>query len=499
MAIAWLLGAGMAADAFFVAFRIPSTLRELLGEGALSAAFIPVFARTTAGAGAAAAWALASRVLGTLTVVLVAVSAAGIALAPGIVWVLAPGFDAIPGKLALTITLLRIMFPYVLLVGVAALFMATLNSLGHFLAPALSPTVLNLVMIGAALLVAPGASDPAVPIAAAVILGGIGQMAIQVPAARACGWRPALVVAPRDPDVREIGRLMLPGVAGLAVTQINVFVGTLLASLLPEGSVSVLTYAFRLVQFPIGVVGVAIATGALPVMAAAMARQAAGEMTRALRDSIRMGIFLSLPAMVGLLIFGAPIVGTLFERGAFDRSATLAAAAILNGYAAGLIFYVANRVLAPAFFAMGDTWTPVKTGSIAVGVNIAASLALMPVLGAVGLAAATAVASVSNCAQLALRLRRRVGPLGGRDVLQAAARVALASVPMALWGVAALIWYHPFDAPSGAARALRLVGELGIAAGLYAAAAACLRCEEFRWVLELLRRRAGRRRSPSAG
>jgi putative peptidoglycan lipid II flippase len=499
MAIAWLLGAGMAADAFFVAFRIPSTLRELLGEGALSAAFIPIFARTAARAGTAAAWRLASRVLGTLAVVLVLVSVAGVALAPWVVLVLAPGFAAVPGKLALTVTLLRIMFPYILLVGLAALFMATLNSMGHFLAPALSPTVLNLAMIGAALLVAPGTAHPAVPIAAAVILGGIGQLAIQVPAALACGWRPSVRIAPRDPAVREIGRLMLPGVAGLAITQVNVFVGTLLASLLAEGSVAVLTYAFRLVQFPIGVVGVAIATGALPVMANAMARDAVGDMTRALRDSLRLAIFLTVPAMVGLIAFGAPIVGVLFERGAFDRSATLVAAGILNGYAVGLTFYVANRILAPAFFAMRDTWTPVQTGMVAVGVNIAASLALMPLLGAVGLALATALASASNCVQLALRLRRRVGPLGGRVVLRATARVALASLPMALWGVASLTWWHPLQAPSGLGRLLLLAMELSVAVGLFAAAAAALRCEEVRWTLGALRQRVRRPRPTPPG
>ncbi|OGB93936.1 MAG: murein biosynthesis integral membrane protein MurJ, partial [candidate division NC10 bacterium RBG_16_65_8] len=351
-----------------MAFRIPSTLRELLGEGALSAAFIPVFTRTAAREGKEAAWALASKVMGSLVVVLALVTTLGILLAPWIVQALAPGFAHTPGKLALTATLLRIMFPYIFLVGLTALFMALLNSLGHFLAPALSPTVLNLVMIAAALLVAPASDHPVLPIAVAVVLGGIGQLAIQVPAAVSRGWRAVLRVAPGDPAVREIGRLMLPGVAGLAVTQINVFVGTLLASLLPEGSVAAMTYAFRLVQFPIGVVGVAIATGALPVMAAAIARDAVGDMKRALRDSLRLAIFLGLPAMVGLIVFRVPIVGVLFERGAFGRPVTLLTAAILAAYAVGLAFYIANRILAPAFYAMHDTWSPVATGMVAVGV-----------------------------------------------------------------------------------------------------------------------------------
>jgi putative peptidoglycan lipid II flippase len=497
MAIAWLFGAGMVADAFFVAFRIPSTLRELLGEGALSAAFIPAFTRTITREGKDAAWALASKVLGTLVVVLAAVSATGIVLSPWIVRVLAPGFGQVPGKLALTVTLLQIMFPYIFLVGLAALFMAILNSLGHFLTPALSPTVLNAVMICAALLVAPRSPNPVLPIAFAVVIGGIGQLAIQVPTALAYGWHPVLRVAPRDPAVRAIGRLMLPGVAGLAVTQINVFVGTLLASLLPQGSVAAMTYAFRLVQFPIGVVGVAIATGALPVMAAAFAREAMGDLKRALRDSLRLAIFLTCPAMVGLSIFGIPIIALLFERGAFTRSATLLTASILGAYAVGLAFYVANRILAPAFYAMHDTWSPVATGIVSVGVNIGASLLLMGPLGAVGLGLATAAASAGNCLQLVLRLRKRVGPLGGRAILSAATRVALACVPMAAWGLASQAWWPVLEVSHLSGKLALLVVELGVSVILFGVGASLVRCEELAWAWDLVRR--GRlRKDPQA-
>ena len=282
-------------------------------EGALSAAFIPVFTRTIAREGREAAWTLASKVLGTLIVVLATVTTAGILLAPWIVQALAPGFGQVAGKLELTVTLLRIMFPYIFLVGIAALFMATLNSLGHFLTPALSPTILNAVMICTAVLVAPRSSSPVLPIAVAVVIGGIGQLAIQVPAALRCGWRPAFLVAPGDPAVRAIARLMLPGVAGLAVTQVNVFVGTLLASLLSQGSVAAMTYAFA-GAFPIGMVGVAIATGALPVMAAAFAREAISQMKRALHDSPRLAVFpRSRPWWPEHL--RRPIIGFLSERG----------------------------------------------------------------------------------------------------------------------------------------------------------------------------------------
>ena len=491
MTIAWLFGAGMLADAFFMAFRIPSTLRELLGEGALSAAFIPSFTRTATREGRQAAWDLASAVMGTLVVVLLGVTLLGVILAPGIVHVMAwgPGFTGIPGKIPLTIQLLRVMFPYILLVGLAAFFMAILNSLGHFLAPALSPCVLNLVMIGAALLIAPHVSNPALPLAIAVIVGGAGQLLIQIPAAISRGWRPRLSVAPFDPRVREIARLMAPGVAGLSITQINVFVGLSLASFLAQGSVAALTYAFRLVQFPIGVIGVAIATGALPVMAASFARDAIEELKGALQGSLRLAIFLTFPAMVGLILFRLPILHVLFERGAFTRPVTILTAEILLAYSLGLLFYISNRILAPAFYAMQDTWTPVTTGMMAVGVNIVVSILLMGPLGAAGLALATAVSSAGNFILLFTRLRRRVGLLGLRRLILPGTKVALACLPMAAWAVLSQVWWDVLTVPGTARKATLLCGEVAVALALFAVSAAALRCEEFGWALALLRRR----------
>lgn len=488
MCIAWLLGAGLAADAFFVAFRIPSTLRELLGEGALSAAFIPTFTRSATREGREAAWDLASAVLGTLMVILAGVTAMGVLLAPLIVHILAPGFAHVPGKLQLTVQLLQVMFPYIFLVGLAALFMAVLNSLGHFMTPALSPIMLNLSMIAAALLVAPGSSNPALPLAVAVLVGGTGQLLVQVPSALARGWRLRPRFAPGDPRVRQVARLMAPGVAGLAVTQVNVLVGTLLASFLAQGSVAALTYAFRLVQFPIGVVGVAIATGALPVMAASIARQKVDEMKGALQSSLRLAFFLTLPAIVGLIVFRLPILHVLFERGAFTRPITRLTAEILVGYTVGLTFYVGNRILAPAFYAMHDTRTPVLTGMLAVAVNITASILLMRPFGATGLALATAVASGCNFLLLFVVLRRRIGFLGGRRMVWAGVRVALACVPMAAWGLLAQGWWDVLAAPRLTQAAAVLVGELLVAAAVFAASAAALGCEEFGWALGLLRR-----------
>ena len=285
---------------------------------------------------------------------------------------------------------------------------------------------------------------------------------------------------------------MAPGVLGLSITQINVFVGLSLASFLAQGSVAALTYALRLVQFPIGVIAVPIGTGALPVMAASMAKDAVGEMKGALQGSLRLALFLTLPAMVGLMLFRLPILHVLFERGAFTRPVTVLTAQILLAYSLGLVFYVSNRILAPAFYAMHDTWTPVKMGMVAVGVNIVASIILMGPLGAAGLALATAVSSLSNFLLLFTVLRRRIGLLGMRRLAFPATKIGLACVPMAAWGVVSQSWWGVLAVPGTAAKAALLCGEVGVAVALFAVTAAALRCEEFGWALALLRRRRSR-------
>jgi putative peptidoglycan lipid II flippase len=228
-------------------------------------------------------------------------------------------------------------------------------------------------------------------------------------------------------------------------------------------------------------------------MSQAMARESVGDMKQALRDSLRLGVFLALPALAGLILFRVPIVGILFERGAFTRAATLLTAGILSAYATGLVFYIVNRILAPAFYAMRDTWTPMATGMVAVGVNISASLLLMGPLGAMGLALATAVASASNCVQLVVRLRRRIGLLGGRVMLRAAARVALACVPMVAWGIASQRWWDAMAMPSLVGRIGVLGVQLGVAAALFVGSALLVRCEEMGWVWDLVRRKVRRR------
>ncbi|MDE2180445.1 MAG: murein biosynthesis integral membrane protein MurJ [candidate division NC10 bacterium] len=491
--IAKAFGAGTATDAFFAAFRIPNMLRELLGEGALSAAFIPVFTESFRTRGREGAWRLAWTVLTLLALLLVAIAIAGMLLAPWLIRLIAPGFHTIPSKFDLAIYLTRMMFPYILFIGVAALFMAILNSQGHFATPALSPSVLNIAMIGCALYLTPYVDPPIVALAIGVLIGGVGQLLIQIPAIwrRSRGARWGIDVG--DPAVERITRLMAPGVAGLAITQVNVFIGTLLASLMGEGGISVLYYAFRLIQLPIGLFGVAIATAAFPTMARQAANRSLGEVGATVAYAIRLVLFVTLPSMVGLMVFRIPIIQLLFERGAFDRTVTLATAEVVLFYAFGLGAYVSNRILVPAFYSLQDTATPVKIGMVAVMVNIASSLLLMRPLGLAGLALATALSSFVNLGLLLTALRRRLGQfpsLGFRSLAQVGGAAAL----MALVGVLLLHLRDPLTVEPSLRRAVVLTFELVISVTAFVVAAACMGSEELRGLLRWFigwRRRVG--------
>lgn len=484
--IARAFGAGTATDAFFAAFRLPNMLRELLGEGALSAAFIPVFTESMSTSGRRGAWRLAWTALILLAFILVLVSIAGILLSPWLIPLIAPGFREVPLKLNLAILLARMMFPYILFVGMAALFMAILNAQGHFATPALSPTMLNIAMIGCALFLAPHMDPPILALAIGVLIGGAGQLLIQIPVAWRRGMGEHRGIDLADRGIERIARLMAPGVAGLAITQVNVFIGTFLASFLGEGAISVLYYAFRLIQFPIGIFGVAIATAAFPAMARQAADRSLGEIGATAAYSIRLVLFVTLPSMVALIVFRVPIVQLLFERGAFDRTVTLATANAALYYALGLGAYVSNRILVPAFYSIQDTVTPVKIGAVSVLVNIASSLLLMGPLGVGGLALATAISSFVNLGCLLTALRARLGPLGKAPLLPSLLRMGGASVVMGLTGLALLHMRDPVTVGPVLRRAVVLLFEVAASLATFLMAAAFLRSEELRFVLRRL-------------
>ena len=358
MVVASFFGAGMAADAFIAAFRIPNLLRRLFGEGSLSIAFVPVFTEAMVKGDREDGLRLAVSALKLLLVCLSVITIIGVVTAPLIIQIVAPGFSHLPEKMALTVALTRLMFPYVILIGLVALCMGILNVLGHFAAPAIAPVLLNLAMIGAVFTVSRFSESETVRVmglAGGVLLGGMLQLALQLPFLVKHGVRFWKRSGLWHPGMKKVGILMLPTIFGAAVYQINILVGTLLASLLPEGSVSYLYYADRLVQFPLGIFAQATATAVLP----SLSRQAANGDHAGMGDTfghaMSLVLFITIPAMVGLIILRDPIVALLFKRGAFDAQTTRLTADALLYYALGLWAFSAVRIVVSTFYALQDT------------------------------------------------------------------------------------------------------------------------------------------------
>jgi putative peptidoglycan lipid II flippase len=408
-----LLGDGHLADAFQIAFRIPNLLRDLFAEGALSAAFVPTYARTLVQEGREHAFRLARRVLTLLAVIFLGLVALGIVFAGPLVAVLAPGFLEVPGKFDATVLLTRVMAPFLPLVSFAALAMGMLNAEERFGFPAFSPAMFNVAtVLWGLLLVALDVPLEHVALGWAIgtLLGGAAQFLIQVPPLHRLGFRFRAEWAPRDPAIREVARLMGPATVGLAAVQINIFVNSYFASYEP-GAVSWLTYAFRILYLPIGIFGVAAGT----VAASGLARQVAVgdiEGVRAtLRQSLSMLAFLTLPATAGLVVLAEPIVRLLYERGEFSARSTEGTAAALVFYALGLSAYTSVKVLAPAFYAIGAPRVPLAASALAVGTNLLVNVLLHERFGFRAVALGTALGSIVNALVLAGAFERRLGGL----------------------------------------------------------------------------------------
>jgi putative peptidoglycan lipid II flippase len=486
--IAGFFGASLSSDAFFVAFRIPNLLRRLFAEGSLSIAFIPVFSEYLANSGKNEAFQLARSAVRLLSVLLAVVAVGGICLAPVIVRVIAPGFTAEPEKLALTITLTRIMFPYIFFIGLVALFMGILNVLGHFAAPAMAPVFLNIAMIGSVFLIAPLMIHPISGLAIGVLIGGLLQLLLQIPFLIKKGFFFWQKTKGLHPGLKRIGRLMLPAIFGAAVYQINILLGTLLASLLPEGSVSYLYYADRLVQFPLGIFAIAAATAILP----SLSRQAAANDYEALKDTfiyaMRLVLFITIPSMVGLIVLRDPIVTLLFKRGAFDAETTKRTAEALAYYGVGLWAFSAVRIVVSTFYALQDTKTPVKMATVSIFTNILLGIILMGPMLHSGLALATSLSSMLNLGLLFWGLRRKLGSFGWQAITASAFRSLMCSLGMGVtvWTVAGLI------IPSENQTLTGLLGGLlgSIASGLifYGFLSHFLNSRDFKKVRRLIRR-----------
>ncbi len=428
--IAWFFGAGLSSDAFFVAFRIPNLLRRLFAEGSLSIAFIPVFTEYLTVKGRDEAFKLARAAMLLLSMILAVVAVLGVLLSPVIIKVIAPGFISSPEKFFLTVNLTRIMFPYIFFIGLVALCMGILNSLGHFAAPALAPVFLNIAMICSVFFISPYMSDPVTGLAIGVLIGGVLQLALQVPFLIKKGlyfWQRVQIF---HPGLKRIGVLMLPAVFGAAVYQINILVGTLLASLLPEGSVSYLYYADRLVQFPLGIFAIATATAILP----SLSRQAASRDLEAVKatfaHAMKLVLFITIPSMVGLIILREPIVALLFKRGVFDSKAVQLTAYALLYYSIGLWAFSCVRIVVSTFYALQDTRTPVRIAVISIIANIVLGIILMGPLAHGGLALATSLASMLNLGLLIRALKIKLGPLGLKNIAESACKSVLCAAIM---------------------------------------------------------------------
>jgi len=405
--IANFLGAGTVADAFFVAFRFPNLFRRLFAEGAFSAAFVPIFSGLLETDGRDAAKRFADQAFTVLAIGLALFVAVIEIVMPWAMYVLAPGFDAVAGKMELATELSRIAFPYLFFISLVSLQSGVLNSLHRFAAAAAAPVLLNLTLIAALLGFAGFGATPGHVLAWGVTAAGIVQFAWLVYSCRREGFSVRLVRPRLSEKVRLLGRRILPVVFGASLYQINLLIGTILASLVADGAVSYLYYADRVTQLPLGVVGVAVGTALLP----ALSRQlSAGDTAAAMHNqnrSLEFVLLLTLPAAAALIAIPDPIVSVLFERGAFDRAAASATAAALGAYATGLPAYVLIRVLAPGFFAREDTVTPVRIAAVAMVVNIVLNLILMQFWGHVGIALASSLSAWINALALAWVLRRR--------------------------------------------------------------------------------------------
>jgi putative peptidoglycan lipid II flippase len=497
--LAAYFGAGNAMDAFNVAFRIPNLVRDLFAEGAMSAAFVPTFTRRLTQEGKESAWRLGSNVITALLVITTLLVTLGILFAEPLVTLFAGDYASVPGKLELTVLLTRMMLPFLTLVALAAAFMGMLNALHRFFIPALSPAMFNvgtIVCTVGLVPLMPGWGLPGIAaVAIGAVLGGLLQAATQWPALTREGFRYRPQLDFRDDGLRRVLVLMGPGTIGLAATQVNVFVNTVLATGAGTGAVSWLNYAFRLMYLPIGLFGVSVATAAVPAVSRHAASGDREGIRRTVADALSLMLMLNVPATIGLIALATPVIRVIFERRAFTPADTAATAAALQFYAIGLVGYSVVRIASPTFYALDESRTPVKVSIASVLVNAALNVALVRVMGYRGLALGTSIAALVNAATLLILLRRRLDGLEDRRVFASFAKIGAASLVMGV--AAAAVDRHSAAWLPGDAlvpQIARLVLAMGVAAGVLAGAAHLLHIDEFRRGVTLVMSRFRRRR-----
>jgi putative peptidoglycan lipid II flippase len=468
---AGLFGAGYAFDAFVVAFRIPNLLRDLFAEGALSAAFVTVFTDYDQRAGPARTWRLANNVIICSSLVVGGFVLLGMIFSPQLVYLMAQDFSLVPGKLALTTLMTRIMFPFLLFVSLAALAMGILNTRGKFFIPSLASSFFNLgsVVAGVVLsLAVPRLGwHPIVGMAWGALIGGLLQLGVQLPLLWREGFRLQWVMDWRDEGLQRIFKLMLPAVVGLSATQINIFVNTFYAASCAQGSVSWLNYAYRLFHLPAGLFGVALMVATMPVVSRHAAHRDQGALRQALESSLSLALLVTLPAACGLIFLAHPIIALIYQHGHFTAWDSQQTAAALALYAVGLLAFAGVKIMVPVFYAMNETRIPVLGSFLTVAANLGfINLTLAP-LQHRAIALSTSLSTILNFFFLGVMLYRRLGGFRVGHLVLILAKVGTAALVMGL----AVAWTHPrlsgWLGGGLLGGILSVLGEILLGAGLY--------------------------------
>ena len=486
--IASYFGTGIFAQTFIAAFRIPNLMRRLFGEGALSASFIPVFTEELSTKGKDEAWNIAISVFNTLAIILAGIVIVGTVFSPLITRIMVPGFAAIPGKLELTSRLLRIMFPYLFFIALAALMMGILNSLRHFATPAIAPIILNVCMITFLLFFAGKMDEPVVGLALAVIIGGAGQLGIQIIAAVKKGMPLGRKFIFYHPLTKKIALLMVPAAIGAAIYQINIFVDGICASfesVVGEGAIPALYFANRLVQFPLALFGLAMATAIFPRMAISVSKKDMRTLGETISFGLRTVFFLTIPSATGLIVLRKLIISVLFERNEFSAYSTAITSSALLYYCIGLFAYAGVHILSRSFYSLQDMKTPVRLAGIAMAMNIILNVSLMWPLKVSGLALATSLSSITNLLLLSHFLRKRIGSFGSRKIISSLLRISIISAIMGL-----LLWVIMQVLPQAVSSTEKLINlSVLVIAGLAVFVFLCFlfKLEEFEFLRKALR------------
>lgn len=490
--VAAIFGAGWIYDAFLVAFRIPNLLRRIIGEGSLTVSFVPVFTEYLQKKSKDEALELANIAFTLLSIILVIISMLGVLFSPLIVALNAPGFIKTPDQFALAVFLNRLMFPYIFFMSLVALCMGILNSFKHFAAPALSPVILNISMILATLLLHDYFSQPIIALAVGVMIGGVLQLAMQWPFLVKFGVKFKFRVNLHHPGIKQIAILLLPAILAAAVNTINVIIGQILASFLPKGSVSYLYYADRVMELPLGIFAIAIGTATLPSFSRHTAAGNMDELKSSISFALRLMLFVTMPAMVGLMALSLPIISVLFQRGAFDAKATILTGQALFYYALGLWAFSIARVIIPAFFSLQDSKWPLKAAVITLVVNLLASLVLMQFLKHNGIALANSLAAMVNVVILACVLKKKIGTFLGRDFYVSLFKIIIPCIIM-LCSIFLVDYFMVWDANSNFISSLTyLLTAIGVGIFVFFACAYLLKSPEIKALINILKRRLSR-------